>query len=187
MVTIEYITVDELVQWAEDEKIYLGQNPRRMLIYLASKGIIPKTTRGHNCKGVYHKDEVLSKLAFYDSRRKEGWRIRDIQIAIASLDSAQSELKSTLPLLDIWKYREEMKLFSLPLSDSFKTIFLEFLSKSPLSAASIVQYLDEQEVLTGIKVGQAFRSLIGWDTAEMPDKWQMHLQFQEKSAFGNRT
>lgn len=183
----EYITVDELVHWAENEKIDLGLNPRRMLIYLASKGIIPKTTRGHNCKGVYRRDEVLPKLAFYDSRRREGWRIRDIQVAIAGLDSAQLEIKPSLPLLDIWKFKEEMKLFSLPISDTFKSIFLEFLSKSPVSAASIVQYLDEQEILTGIKVGQAFRNLIGWDTAETSDKWQMHIQFQEKSILGNRS
>ena len=174
-----YITVDEVVRWAAKEDIFLGKNPKRTLVYLAGRGIIPKTIKGANCKGVYKKDEVLPRLTFYHNRRKEGWRIHDILVAISRLNEARSEATDVFPLSEVLMEKVQRDILVLPVSDSFKSLFLEFLAKNPSSAASLIQFLDEQEMLSGVKIGSAFRKLVGLENFHASEEWQSRINFHE--------
>ena len=172
------VTVDDVVAWAGGNGIDLGKNPKRTLIYLATNGVIPKTTKGWNCKGVYKRNEIFGKLEFYHNRRKEGWRIQDIAVAVSRLQSAQEEsLGMHVPVSDVFKYRTDERLMSLPLADSFKDAFKEYLRRSPGGAENLLQYLEEQEAITGVRISEAFKRLIGLDVTLRAAEVQTKMNF----------
>ena len=173
----ELITVDEVLNWAQNQGINLGKNPRRMLIYLAGRNIIPKTTKGPNCKGVYKRSEVLSRLSFYHNRRLEGWRIQDIKTALSRLAEVQEETPSTLPIVEFWKRGIDARLLLLPEMDEFRKVFAEYYEKNPEGVADLIHFLDEQEMLTGVKIGTVFRQMAGVEHFHHSMENQTHLKF----------
>jgi hypothetical protein len=150
------ITVDAVIEWAESQRIPLGKNPRRTLTYLASQGIIPKSVKGPECKGVYHETVIKQNLLFYRDRRSDGWKSREIRRAMQRLHQAPAGDMPDMPTIP-------HALAGAPIGDLFRRVFDEFTESNPDAARDIIRYFDEQSIQTGSRIGTAFRQLIGAD------------------------
>ena len=121
------MTVEEVLEWAGAEGIDLGTNPRRMLVHLAGQGIIPKSVRGPNCKGVYDRRIITDRLRFYQNRRAANWRPRDIRQALQRLDAARDRpTSSAARLARELERRGTEDLMALPLETTFRRLFRVF-------------------------------------------------------------
>jgi len=155
------ITVDEVIEWSSGEDIDLGSNPKRTLIRLASLGIIPKTIKGPSCKGIYEKSVIQNKLRFYNNRKKENWKVREIKHVMDKIDAVDEHKALSYEILEEFEKASTDHIIRMPLEDSFIDVFKEFQKKNPSAAHSIIQFFENQESLTGTPIGKAFRKLIG--------------------------
>lgn len=168
------ITVEELIIWCREKQIDLGSNPRRKLVHLASTGIIPKSIKGPQCKGIYERDEIQSRLRFYQACRKMKWRTKDIAQALEHFDQ---NIPAVLPH-DEERDREPDSLSMLPFAVHFRRQFESFIREYPSEAKDILHFFDEQENSLGIRIGSSFRRFIGLEPS-VDGHSQMHMGLWE--------
>ena len=174
MKIVDPITVEEMVIWCRKEQIDLGTNPRRKLVHLASTGIIPKSVKGPQCKGIYEREEVQSRLRFYHTCKKKNWRTKDIAKRLEQFDY-HPPANTSSPSSDAVKEQESDSLSMLPFAVHFRRQFESLIREYPAEAKDILHFFDEQENILGIRIGSSFRRFIGLESS-VDGHSQLHMR-----------